>query len=237
MSDILQDPSRPVTVEIDGSACTYQVRVPSVMDRALYDREVRKAGGREWTVLQMLDAAEEGAREVLADQPETLDKLLGEIDEFRAAVTVFNARALGGELGDQQELIAAVREMNHRTPFYRMWEQRIADRYEPLQDMIGDNGAFGSIKTIVACRMFLIGWNAEQPFVRSNGRAPDRLLSGLPSSHLNAIATRVQQMLNPTESMGNGFASPSGKPSDPTRSATLSDPETTPTSPPNSTLN
>ena len=231
MSDILHHPSTPVTVAIDGSERTYRVRVPTVMDRAIYDREVRRAGGRQWTTVQLLDALEEAAREILAEQADVRERMLGEIDDVRALVAIFSARLSAGELADRTALLAAADEMNRRTPFFVMWERRLGDQHQPLQDMMSDNGSFERIAAAIACRMFLVGWNADVPFVRTRDGVPDAILSGIPSRHVEAIYRRVAALLEPTEAMGNSSGSPSGRPSDPAPSATDSADPTTATSP------
>lgn len=213
MSDLLNDPNEPVRVTIEGRPEAYFVRVPLPADRGRYDLEVRRRGARRWRSDQMMDTLEEGAREVLADQPEVLDRFLAEIEDKKAREKVFNQRLMSGALENLEDYRKARDELNKTSSFFRLWETRIGDAFPLLADRAADNGAFDAIVTPIALEMFLVGWEGydEEFKLGRDGRAPGHLIAKIPVYHRNEIRRRIDDLMDPSEKEKNSSSSASGE--------------------------
>jgi hypothetical protein len=231
------DPKVPVRFEPPRQAgrdqpIAYLVRPPTVSDIATWDREWRAAGGRTWTVWQLIDALADAVRMALPD-PEDPDRVrhLADIAEHRDTLAALAMTLPQLDRSDESAV----------ADWHRRWSERSADpaieelsetlrRHVPIYaGKLADNDVAGYLRGVVAARLFLVDWEGLPGH-------PRRGLSGLdeasvqmiPRQHLEAIGGFVERLSRPSETEEKNSASPPGGASAATASpvATTSPPTT-----------
>lgn len=219
LSEIIVDPNEPVRLQPREDGPVYLLRVPRVVDRATYRREVSAAGGRTWPQLTLIEEVKTVVERLLpgdenaADRDARLIELDAHADAIKAALEAWqqdhsdeNAKALVDSLQPDErvsEIVEIVRR--HDTGVARK---------------IADNEVYPQIAGLVAARMFLRDWQGDglPPFKRSAFGFDDALLDAIPTGDLVAIGQKIGSLLEPPETRLGNSASASSGPSSPTSS-------------------
>lgn len=213
MSEIVLDPKEPVKLQPRGDdGPTYLLKVPRVVDRATYRREVSAAGGRQWPQLTLIDDVKAVVERLLpgeenaVERDARLTKLDAHADAIKAALEAWqedhsdeNARALVDSL-QPDERVSEIVEI------VRAHDKAVARK-------IADNEVYPQIQGLVAARMFLQGWQGGglPPFKRSPFGIDDALLDQISTGDLVAIGTKINSLLEPAEArLGNSGSESSG---------------------------
>lgn len=95
---LLASPSDPVIVDPrDGTGVVYVLRRPVLRDRAVYRARVHEFGGRAWSIVELLDALEEAAEQLIEDNSRR-QEIVDQIRDRRAAVIALLGAIDRGEL-------------------------------------------------------------------------------------------------------------------------------------------
>lgn len=239
---ILNDPKGVDIFQPDpDSPIKYHLKIPTTIDRIQYQREVTRAGGRNWNHIQMLETLEEGVRTILSE-PEDQEQreefvnaireykdLIAEVlDEFRQEHSEIDA---GDE--DNEDHMAHFNELAKKMApplLIRQIESVILDQYQPYADRMADREVYPEFRGMVAAKMFLVGWEGiEAKFKRTKTGVPDDTLQHISRVHMLQIGGHMQQLLEPGIARLKNFQSRSGTRGDPDRSNGIETPqETTP---------
>ena len=203
------DPSKPVMFEpSEGSGRRYALRVPRVADVVQFRAEVRRAGGRQHGMLDLLRTARAGIEELMPDgDPDrsTCEQLIdAQSQKIRAALGPEIA-ALPDEERAQILADAFDIELDLGQIVYE-----VERHYPPLAGMAADNEAYPGVAGIVAAGMFLEGWEGldGEPKKRF-GRLTDVSIEKIPATELVAIGAKVQAMMLASQHEKKGSAASS----------------------------
>lgn len=185
----------------------YILAVPDLLQRAGFRREVRRTGA-DYPGEAALYKALRADLTVLA--PANLDTLLQLVDEVEAATR-------GGPAAPPEALEMLEGAMGVA--------RALGGRFAAVE---ADRGFWMSVAPLIACRMFLLGWeNRQSPFQRTGGRTADQCLRTLPEADLTAVGNKIMSLMTVGEETAGNSASPSPSHSGPANSTKSGKPRRT----------
>lgn len=172
---------------LDGPAPVYLIAVPTTRDVIAWRREIEAAGARFYDQDRLRAALRQGVREVVAEDQH--DELLEILDRYEARL---KARAEGEEEdpGDA-DLDSQVEQI----------EDFVRRHHQPYREMLGDQAAWLEYAPVIACEMFLAGWEGLDAEFRTGGGGridPDRLERAVPREDQIAIGYKAMAMMHPS---------------------------------------
>lgn len=191
-------------VKPEETRVVYFFRVPSVADQARFERAIAEAGGREWTWFQLLAALRDGVKELLPDEadPErvsVLDELAAIEAEVEAAIVLIRDPSILADDDARASAIDRWRAAFH-SPRLATIEALTASSYPRLAAMQADNRLVAKVRGLVACRMFLAGWQNMPGKIRKGlAGVDDATLRQIPDHHRAAIGAWCETLFGPTE--------------------------------------
>lgn len=180
---------------VEGGA-TYQIAVPTLLQRAAYRRDVQASGARYASDADLLALLREGVREVVEESGQ--GALLDLIDNYEAVAQDREALAQDEALGrDIAEL-----------------EETIGRHYPPYAQAMADRGHWLAVAPIVAFQHFVRGWDGlEAPCEMKGGKVTDRCLEQVPENDILAVGYKAMALLHPTQDQAKNSPSRSPSPS------------------------
>jgi hypothetical protein len=185
-ASMLPDPATPL--RFAAGRIVLLLRVPTTADQVALDRAWRAAGGRRWTVWQLIDAMAAGVRAVLpdADDPDRArhlallvdhrDRLVALTEEVRtldpADRTDAGRAALAAWSGRWMEALS--------DEDVAVLEETVARHVPAYRARLADNETADTLRGLVAARMLVVGWEGIDG-------APRRSLDGLDEASLARI--------------------------------------------------
>lgn len=227
---MIHDPKTPLPFKPDGDGpVTYLLRVPTVADRSEFQRQLRLAGARFWSLGDIVESAKAAvkrlSREENAEERDTCLALLDAwLEEVRAAAqawdddrTEANREAFEEAITPKGNVKAILDVLCNPDPE----TQQIAD--PTTAERLADLDVFAERQGLVAARMFLVGWegmeNAEGepvPFKRSLLGLGDDMLALIPRHHLLFLGRQVRDLIQaPGARLGNSSSASGGRSSQP----------------------
>ena len=210
-----------------GSARKYVLRRASVADKMRFHSEVRRAGGRQWGMVEILEAVRDGVRQILPEGDEDrldyeglIQAQLDKFDLFRHAV-------------DDDERGRLLVDAFDIPPLLEDLSATVERHYPRLAGMNADNLAYPGVAGAVACSMFLVEWEGvNAPLVRRLGKLSDESLNAIPADDITAIGYRVQAEMaaSENEKKASGASSSSRSQGDGSKAVSTSAPDTKATS-------
>lgn len=202
----------PIDVRPVGASITYRLRRPTSPDRARYERELRLAGGRDWTLVDLLGALDDAVDQLVPeDDAAGREALHGLIRERLEAIRSVLTRVRSGELpswGDEfAELWADVTKLPQVVLDFGEEAARRSTRYA---EMLADLAAMPVARGVAAAKTLL------ETIVHDDGRverASAAVVDEIPTHHLQAIGQAAQDALYLTEADRKNSPSPSPSPS------------------------
>lgn len=201
--------------QTDETRRTYVFRVPLVLDRVRFEREIVAAGGRRVGVFDTLAELRSATVALLEEDDPDRATMLAEIEAYRSRI-VAAAEAVQATRGDERA--AALREWSETLSDRRMNDLTIELRkhWPRLRDIEADAMVFPAIRGMVAARLFLVDWRGFDAKLRRDARGvKDESLALIPEAHIVAIGNFVETLFGPTETERKNSASPHGGGSDP----------------------
>lgn len=226
---ILHHPKSSVVLSLADGARVYRLRVPLVADRPAFRHALLEAGGRQWSIANLLGRLADAAARLMPEGDERA-AALADLEAMRDALAAAGELVRGGASVMADEVQEAWRKGTAVTPAVAALE-RLAQAQDPgYAAALADNAVYAELRGIVAARMFVVGWEGldEEPGFGAGGLA-EPSLALIPLGDLLAIGQRVEELLSPPEGMRKNSASPSGGSSVP---ATSPDASTQPPSVP-----
>lgn len=222
MAKLLSPKDRPTFTPPDqfgrpqAERIAYAFKVPSVTDQARFNHAVRKAGGRNWGLSQLLTAMADGVRHLLPDEDDAERvAILAELKQMREDILA-RSQEVGAatEAGaDEEEQGRALLALAAALENPRVDEIRtiLEPVYPRLREMMADNEVYAQIRGTEAARMFLVDWTGhpDRPRRGVAGVADDSLRR-IPLMHRIQIGAFVETLFGPTEQEEKNFSSPSG---------------------------
>lgn len=214
--------SEPIEVRPAGAEVVYRLRRPTAPDRARYERELRLAGGRDWTLVDLYRALDDAVDELIpADDPagrEALHRLIGERIE---AIESVLARVRAGlpTWGEEFQALWAQATTAPRVVLeFGEEAQRRPTRYAEL---LADLAALPTAQGVAAARVLLLEVRHDDGRVERGGPA---VADRIPTHHLQAIGRAVQDALYLSEAARKNSPSASGSSSEAPSSTSSSGP-------------
>ena len=190
----------------------YVFRVPSLLDKARFEREIVASGGRRVGIFDTLGEIENAVRALLTEDDPDRATALVEIDAYRARL-IAAAEAVQVAKGDADRE-AALTGWSDVLRDPRMNELTIDLRahWRPLREIEADALVYPAIRGITAARLFLVGWRGFDARLRRDARGVhDESLALIPAPHVLAIAGFADSLFAPTETeRGNSVSPPGG---------------------------
>lgn len=208
---------------LDGQAGTYLLRVPAVLDRPVFRRELRRAGARQVSDLDLLDGLAAGLAAIAAQTGEAVPAdQLEAVQAHREQVAEAYEQLRQSRFDTSIDVAAVVRQLQP-PPLVRMVEAVVTRHWPGYTDLVADRDSYGEFAGIVGAQLFLRGWeSATLPaFVRRHDGGPDEsCLRAVPLVDLLAIGATVQQLLQPEHQTLGNLPAASGSAPGPTPSPT-----------------
>jgi hypothetical protein len=191
---MLSGPREPIDVRPVGATITYRLRRPTSPDRSRFEREFRLAGGREWTLADLLAALDQAVDELVPDDDEAgreaLHNLIRErIEAIRSVVT----RARSGELpswGD--EFRDLWREVTDLPAVVIAFGEEASRRPTRYAEMLADLAAVPIARGVAAARTIL------EAVIDDDGRTQrvsPAVIDAIPTHHLIEIGAAAYDAL------------------------------------------
>lgn len=201
----------------------YVFRVPSVIDRARFEREIIIAGGRRAGVFETLACLRSAVIALTDEDDPTRVSALAKLDAHRVAVTAQIERIQAETADDRRSAeIARFGELLE-DPEIAALVDGLRDSWEPLRRLEADAAVYPLIRAQVAARLFLVDWLGRKDKPARDGRGlKDSAIAAIPASHLGEISAFVDGLFGPTETERGNSASPHGGASDRTPSPAAS---------------
>ncbi|HYE49590.1 MAG TPA: hypothetical protein VEB20_08365 [Azospirillaceae bacterium] len=208
----------------EGRRVVYQIRVPSVSEEARYERLVAEAGGRQWTLPQLLVTLVEGVKAILPD-PDDAERaaILAEIDGIRGRlieagerVKVARAdwlRATPPDAAALQPMAEALAAWSAAVADPRLLEliEIVSAHHPRLAGMAADNRTWPLVRGAVAARLYVVGWEGLPHACRTGLTGlKEESVRAIPPAHREAIGHFVDGLFGPTEVEAKNSESPSG---------------------------
>ena len=192
----------------------YHILPPSVYSAPKLNRAVKSQGARLVTMVDILDALDEGLRALLPEdaQAETLATRLATVEDYR--------RWLMSE--DKKERLRAILDQDHAVHgLFRI----VSRHYPKLSDLSADMDWYWDVLGIEAARLQVSNWEnltgpdgEAVPCKRGLEGLTDASLQAIPERHLKAIGLYVHGLLSPSEAEAKNSESPPPGPSAPSSS-------------------
>jgi hypothetical protein len=189
---------------------TYVFRVPLVLDRVRFEREIIAAGGRRVGIFDTLAELRNATTSLLEEDDPDRATMLAEIDAFRDRI-IAAAEAVQATRGDDRD--AALRAWSATLEDQRMNDLTIELRkhWPRLRDIEADALVFPALRGMVAARLFLVDWRGFAGKLRRDARGvKDESLVEIPEGHLAGIGAFVETLFGPTEAERKNFEPPHG---------------------------
>ena len=183
----------------EATAKTYVFRVPLLLDRARFEREIVAAGGRRVGVFDTIGELANAARSLLAEDDPDRESFLAMIEAYRGRLKE-TAEAVQAARGDERE--AALKAWIDALGDQRMNELTVELRkhWPALRDLEADALVYPLIRGTVAARMFLVDWRGFADKLKRDARGVrDVSLAQIPEAHLIGLGSFVDTLFAPTE--------------------------------------
>lgn len=168
----------------------YLVKVPTFMERAAFRRDLTATGARFHSDEDLLVVLRRQVAAALEPDDPEAERLLGIIDDYRAA--------------PRGEAAPELREEVDRL------EQVIRGASSEYAAMVAARAHWLEVAPIVACRHFLRGTeNPDHVFARKNGLVSEADLGTLPEGEMMEVGYHIMSLMQPTKAQEKNSASPS----------------------------
>lgn len=217
----LLDPKQPVrfapadqTSKPEGEQVAYRLKVPTVMDRAAFEREIALRNGRQHHPLAKLSALRAGVVAIFDGQEsEAATETLAQIDDYAAELGGFYEQVRSGAFQGEEGQEAFAAAIERQGEFERALVEVadiVAEAYPPFARMRADDAVYPRIQGIAAAKLFLVGWEGiVTKCDRGLAGLSDASLARIPDHHLVEIGMEVRRLSRVTEDEGKNSASPS----------------------------
>lgn len=219
---MLRRVSEPIEVRPVGTPFLYRLRRPTSPDRARYERELRLAGGRDWTLVDLLTALSEAVEDLVPEEDaagrDALRSLIAErIEAIQSALTRVRSGEIPGWGDEFAELWTQATTLPRVLLDFAEEASRRGGRYA---SMLADLAALPTARGVAAARTLL------EAVVHDDGRierAGPASADSIPTHHLQAIGQAVQDALYLTEAERKNSLSASRSSSEAPNSTSCSD--------------
>lgn len=209
----------------------YLLRVPAVLDRPVFRRELRRAGARSVSHLDLIAGLEAGLAAIAEQAGEPVpDEQLAAVAEHRADIERAYELLRQAPFDTSIDRDEAVRLLQ-APPLVQAVEGVVREHWAAYRDLLADQEAYGEFAGIVAAQLFLRGWEGNLPaFTRRHDGGPDdKALSAIPLGDLLAIGVEVQLMMAPgPRTLGNSPSASGSAPVPTPSNSARKPPETIP---------
>lgn len=201
---LLPDPGDVARVEPrDDSGRVYLVRTPTKADQARFLTRVREEGGRFFGTDELLDSLGDAVTVLTEGDDSLADEaqlVLADLEDYRERQAEFRRTLRASELDglDDAAKKKARREADRKSPRLRAWMDRAEAEYPPYVRRLASNANLDRVTSLAAANVFLVGWEGyATPFSRTPKEVPERLLRAIPDAHLEAIALKINELMEP----------------------------------------
>lgn len=177
-------------VRHSSGGATFDLAVPSRLQRAAFRRDLAATGARYPSDAELRQAMRDGIEALVAEDQRA--ELLEAVDQLEA-----------GDSSDQvRERIEAL-------------ERVLVKRFAPYGDLLAARGHWLEVAPIVACQHFLRGWDGlALPFASRAGLVPPDLLDqALSDEQIVSVGLKILSLMSPGKDQEKNSASPSPSPS------------------------
>lgn len=201
---IVVNPREPLPFKPDGSETTYMVRPPRVDDRAKFRQASAKAGARLWSQLEFARLGKQAAQKVLSEESQK-EELAGAIELFDVYSENIKAAIKEVQSENSEENRKAFTEALKVPEVMEKMLLLLSDHDEELASAIADNSVYWLILGQTSARMFLVGWDKEEPFKRTLAGPTEETLARITDLEFEQLAGFCQDLLRPPakDVMGN----------------------------------
>jgi hypothetical protein len=166
------------------NAITYDLRVPTVYDRARLRRGCLARGARHWSDLEMMPVLEAGVRELLGSEAESELR-----DRFLAVIEAYTAHLAAND-EPPSELALRISDI----------EAAVARGYGPYAERVADRTYWTDILPIEAARLLVVAWEGiEVECIPGPNGLNDAALDHIPKAHLTPLGFKALSLFGPTE--------------------------------------
>jgi hypothetical protein len=216
---VLAGPREPIEVRPVGAAVVYRFRRPTAPDRARYEREYRLAGGRDWTLVDLLTALDQAVDQLITGDEAGREALHGLIRERIEAIQSVLTRVRSGELPSWGDEFAAIwKDVTTLPQVVNDFADEAARWPTKYAEMLADLGAAPVARGAAAVKALLEAVIHEDGRVE---RASQAVVDAIPTQHLQVIGAAVHEALYLSDADRKNSPSRSRSPSE-DRSSTQS---------------